>query len=436
MKRRKNFKFKLIVFIFSVIIVSCQNDGKTEKINSSISKTDSCTDYIEHHYEVYIPQRTNSKKTLTLLVVLDSKGAGKYAIQKFKQTADKYGTIVVASDLIKNNFENYINATDALIKDVTKKYPVGKTIYMCGFSGGARMTLNYALIHNHISGIILCGAFASQHQLSVLSCPVVSISGINDFNFSESANYFFKMEEAPYCLKFELTADAHQWPNESILKRAVGYLVMDEKNPAINRHEKKIFYSSQEKRIDSLQKTGEFIKSALVLHNIMNSDLNKFRKKFTELTETNGYLKQISLLGENLKLEEKSRQPYYNALQEKDTIWWKNEISNLNHRIDTTKNIWTKSMYCRMKGFLGIACYSISKQSAQNKQIKQLKHILPIYSLLEPKNPDVFYFSAIFDMLQGKNEDVIKNLKKAKELGYSDLKQMQKDFPDKIINLL
>ena len=436
MKRTGIYKIELIILIFSVILVSCQNNGKAKKIISSISKTDSCTFSPNHHYEVYIPQLTKNKKKLPLLVVLDSHGAGKYAIQKFKQTADKYGTIIVASDLIKNNFENYITATDTLIKDVTEKYSAGETIYMCGFSGGARMALNYTLIHHNISGIILCGAFASPHQLGVISCPVVSVSGINDFNFSESAKYFFNMEEIPYSLKFELTADSHQWPNENILKRAVGYLVMNDKNSAISSHEKKSFYSSQKTRIDSLKKNGEFVKSALIIHNIINSDPEHFRKNLSELTETDGYLKQISLLSENLKLEGKSRQPYYKALQEKDTIWWEKEISNLQFRIDTTKNIWTKSMYSRMKGFLGIACYSISKQSAQNKQIEMLKHILPIYSLLEPENPDVFYFSAISDMLQGKNEKVIKNLKKAKELGYSDLKQIQKDFPPEILNLL
>jgi len=435
MKQKIIFKIGLIIFIFSVLFISCQNNGKTEKTISSISKTDSCTVCPEHKYEIYIPQRLNSENTLPLLVVLDCHGAGEYAIQKFKQTADEYGTIVVASDLIKNNFENYLTAINNLIKDVIKKYPAGKTIYMCGFSGGARMALNYALDHK-ISGLILCGAFASPHQLGLLSCTVVSISGINDFNFSESANYFFRMEEIPYSLKFELTADSHQWPNENILKRAIGYLIMDEKNSAINSHKKKRFYSSQKKRVDSLQKKGEFIKSALILHNIMNSDLNKFRKDLSELTETDGYIKQLSLLGENLKLENKSRQPYYNALQGKDTIWWKNEISNLKHRIDTTENVWTKSMYHRIKGFLGIACYSISRQAIQNKQIEQLTHILPIYSLLEPKNPDVFYFSAISDMLQGNDKNALKNLKKAKELGYSDLKQMQKDFPAKTLKLL
>jgi len=399
MKQKKIFKIEIIILILSVILISCQNNGKTEKIISSISKIDSCTLNTAHLYEVYIPKRI--KSTLPLLIVLDSHGAGKYAINKFKQTANKYGTIVVASDLIKNNFKNYITATDNLIKDVTKKYPTGKTIYLSGFSGGARMALNYALDHK-ISGLILCGAFASPQQLSLLSCPVVSITGINDFNFSESANYFFRIEEIPYSLKFELTTDSHQWPNEKVLTRALGYIVMGEKNSAKSSREKKSFYSSQKKRIDSLQKNGEYIKSSLVIHNIINSDQKLLKKKLSELTENDEYLKQISLLGENLKLEEKSRQPYYKALQEKDTVWWKHETVDLENKINTTNNVWKKSMYYRIKGFLGIACYSICNQAVQNKQIKELRHIIPIYSMLEPDNPDVSYFSNIADMLEKK----------------------------------
>ena len=435
MKQKETFSIRIIIFIMSVIFVSCVGNEKKDNIISSILKTDSCTLYPEHHYEIYIPQRINIKKTLPLLIVIDSHGAGKYAINKFKQTADKYGTIVVVSDLIKNNFKEYITATDKLIQDVKNKYPVKDKILLSGFSGGARMALNYAIDHK-TSGLILCGAFASPRQLSLLSCPLVSITGINDFNFSESAKYFFRIEEIPYSLKFELTTDSHQWPNEKTLSRALGYIIMEEKNSEKSNREKKSFYSIQNKRIDSLQKKGEYIKSSLIIHNIINSNQKVLRKKLSELTENNEYLKQISLLGENLKIEEKSRQPYYKALQEKDTVWWKNEISNLEHRIDTTENLWTKSMYYRIKGFWGIACYSICNHAVQYKQIKELRHILPIYSILEPNNPDVFYFSAIADMLQGNNKNAVRNLKKAKELGYSDLKQMQKDFPTEILNLL
>ncbi|MBK5202542.1 MAG: hypothetical protein JJE45_02320 [Prolixibacteraceae bacterium] len=57
MKQKETFKIEIIILILSVILVSCQNNRKTEEIISSISKTDSCTLYTEHHYEVYIPKR-------------------------------------------------------------------------------------------------------------------------------------------------------------------------------------------------------------------------------------------------------------------------------------------------------------------------------------------------------------------------------------------
>ena len=51
-----------------------------------------------------------------------------------------------------------------------------------------RQALGYALTHK-LSGLILCGALASADQINAITCPVFAISGMDDFNFMETAQY-------------------------------------------------------------------------------------------------------------------------------------------------------------------------------------------------------------------------------------------------------
>ena len=86
-----------------------------------------------------MPQRGNADQKLPLLVIIDAHGNGKFTIDKFKQGANRYPTLLVASNLVKNDFEGYVEAIQTLVNDVRQKYPVGNIIFVAGFSGGARM---------------------------------------------------------------------------------------------------------------------------------------------------------------------------------------------------------------------------------------------------------------------------------------------------------
>ena len=188
----------------------------------AVEKTDSCKLDPNNIYEVYIPEK-NPEEKLPLLIIIDAHGSGKFALEKFKQAANQYPVILVASDFIKNGFENYQAAIQTLIDDVKQKYPAGETIFMTGFSGGARMALGYALNHQP-KGLILCGALASADQINALHCPIISISGMDDFNFVETAQFLFQDNLIPKNLKIELTNASHDWPESTLLSNAFGFL--------------------------------------------------------------------------------------------------------------------------------------------------------------------------------------------------------------------
>ena len=443
---------RLLLLLFSMLLcglVSCSDAGKsgetlktplqTEQV---VEKTDSCKLDSKNTYEVYIPEREKSIEKLPLLVIIDSHGSGKFAIEKFKQAANQYPVILVASNLVKNGFEDYEGAIHTLIDDVRQKYPADETVFMTGFSGGARMALGYGLAHQ-LSGLILCGALATADQISALRCPVISISGMDDFNFLETAQYLFQEQLIPGNLKIELTNASHNWPDSPMLTNAFGFLQLSCQAgdiPSSTKSQIAAYCQYQQARIDSLKKQRDFLKAALVARNMssttpFNND-KTFATTYSELKANPEYNSQLNLLKNCLDIEISKRQTYINAFMTKDSVWWKNEIKTTDEKIKAEQDSYTRDMHLRIKGFWGIVCYSFGNQAIKEQNAEMLNKIVTIYHMVEPENPYVLYFSAFRYFWKGNNDATLSTLKKAREAGFTDISQLKKDFPVSITSKL
>jgi hypothetical protein len=438
----KTFPKQLVfLFLYPTLfygLASCSAANQSNKTVPAVEITDSCQLDSENTYEVYIPERDKSVEKLPLLLIIDSHGSGQFALNKFKHSANQYPAILVASNLVKNGFEGYEAAIQTLVEDVRCKYPVEKTIFVTGFSGGARMALGYALAHP-VNGLILCGALAGADQIRATQCPVVSISGMDDFNFMETAQYLFQEQSIPGNLKMELTDASHSWPDSLMLANALGFLRLScqaAEIPSPSKSQLKTYCQNQQARIHSLKQHGDFLKAALVARNMASTDpFNRdetFASTYNELKANPDYLNQMNQLKTNLNFEISVRQPYLEAFRTKDTLWWKNEIRTAEEKIKTEKNSYTKDTYRRIKGFWGIASYSLCKQAIKEQNAEALNQILSIYRMLEPANPDMLYFSSFPYFWKQNKEATLSMLKKALEAGYSDMGQLKKDFPESI----
>lgn len=433
-----NRLFLLLSAMLLCGLAACSGAGKSNETVKAVAKTDSCKLDSRNTYEVYMPQRGSADEKLPLLVIIDAHGNGKFAIDKFKQGANLYPTLLVASNLVKNDFEGYVGAIQTLVDDVRQKYPVGNTIFMTGFSGGARMVLGYALAHQ-VNGLILCGALANSDQINALHAPIISISGMDDFNFMETAQYLFQEQRTPANLKIELTNASHGWPDSLMLTNALGFLRLScqaEDIPSLPKLQLERYCQNQQLRIDSLQQNGDFLKAELVARNMATTepfnDDKTFTTSYNELKSNQGYASQLTRLEKYLQFEISVRQPYLNAFQTKDTLWWRHEIKTLAEKIKTEQDSYAKDTYRRIQGFLGIACYSFCKQAIGEQNAEALNKILSIYRMLEPENPDMFYFSAFPYLWKGKNDATVAMLQKALNVGFTDRKQLNKDFPESI----
>ena len=442
---------RIILFLYPIFLsglFSCSgtvNSNQTAKVQATIQvieKTEYCTLDSANSYEIYIPERSNPIEKLPLLVIIDAHGSGKFALEKFKPGVNQYPAILVASNLVKNGFVGYEGAIKTLVDDVHQKYPVNESVFMAGFSGGARMSMGYGLVHP-VNGLILCGALADANQINAVRCPVISISGMDDFNFIETAQYLFQEQLIPGNLKIELTNASHNWPDSLMLSNAFGFLQLSGHSTDISKLKKSqitAYSQLQQARIDTLKMHGDFLKAALVARNMSSSapfnNDKTFASTYNNLKTSPGYKEQLNQLEKCLKYEIGVRPTYIDAFQTKDSLWWKNEIKTTNEKIETEQNTYIKDMHRRIKGFWGIACYSFSNQAIQAHNVELLNKIVTIYRWVEPENPYVLYFSAFPYFWKGNNQTTLSILKKTMDSGFSDLNQIKKDFPESITSKL
>ncbi|HAH22256.1 MAG TPA: hypothetical protein DCL77_00540 [Prolixibacteraceae bacterium] len=412
----------LLVFFLSGFALA--NTGQSTEKQQEINKTDKCQNHVAHTYQVFVPSADPSCKSLPLLVVIDPHGDGKLAVKQFKEAAQTYKVVLIASNLVKNNVAGYLQLLDELIADARSKYPVGNTLYLGGFSGGARMSLDYA-VSRPANGVIACGALASPEQINAIKCPVMAIVGMDDFNFIEAAQFIINPATIPQNLAIETTNASHSWPESGVLARATGYLHLSSKenNTCLDTNTLlKSYVDQQTTRLNSLTQSKDELNSMLLARNLSISkpfeSIGSFRSRYEKLVKGVAFAQQRDKLVTNLQLELSIRDQYEKALQEKDSTWWKNEIPALNTKLTREKDQQKNLVYHRIKGFLGVACYSMCNRAASQKEVIVLEQVVPIYRILEPDNPDQLYYSAVLAHLKKDPSREKYYLGKAKEKGY------------------
>ncbi len=393
------FSVKLFVFFSLCLMVACGSGGD----NSEVQKTDKCTVNPKHTYQVYIPAHRGSNEDLPILVAVDSHGSGKMSVQHLKKAVTDYPAILIASNLIKNNDPNYISELDDLIKDVKAKYNPSEEVYLTGFSGGARMVLNYATRHQ-VAGVIACGAFADAKQIEAIKCPVYGLVGMDDFNFMETAPMVVYPDKAPENAHIELIYASHEWPAQESLASVFAWFRLQNVKGKIEKQQLADYVSVQSETIKTLQSEKDALRAVAVARNMASvpqyDEMGAFSDKEAEILQSNVYKVQLQSLVNALKFEISQRAVYAQALLEKDTDWWKNELDTLNYNIENEPQPMMQMSYKRLKGLVGILCYSYSSRFAQNKDAEKLEKVLAVYLMAEPDNEDAKRFQVILDQLK------------------------------------
>jgi len=165
----KRNQFNRLFFIF-FFITACRGRTKAEipivinEVDTTHSKIFHAVDTIAtgkvidrllckadttQSYALYIPASVNKEK-YPVVYFFDPHGDGKLPLKKYQALADAFGFILIGSNNSKNG-NTWVNAENIwaiLSGDVQKRLKLDTNrVYVCGFSGGAKVAIYIALQH-------------------------------------------------------------------------------------------------------------------------------------------------------------------------------------------------------------------------------------------------------------------------------------------------
>lgn len=404
-----------------ILLVACpENDPLA--VNYTAPGLEKCLNDSLNTYHFILPE--GAKEKLPLLVVLDPHGNGLLAVNVCRKAVSRFPCIVVGSDRVRNNLQGYESIIRQVVEDASQKFPVDpRLVYIAGFSGGARMAYAYAL-HHPVKGVLMCGAGPSGNSSQTLPFRLYMISGTTDFNFAEQ--YYNPLKKTPELNYFtDFFRGKHEWPSPSLIEDGLLYLMAEEIQGGTQILRNKA--ASLENMADSLENTGNHffaIKSIekAILFDPDNKALHKRLKAF-EKSAGSG----LAGLENNLAMENKAFRAYSEAILRHDSLWWFNEIRQLDRKINNTEGE-EQDHLLRIRAFLGVMFYSMANRMIRSHEGEIVPHLLAAYRCLEPENPDVYYFYALFSLLSGNKADARAYLEKSLSMGFNDPVWMS-DFP-------
>ncbi len=183
----------------------------------------------DQSFALYMPAGPAGETGRPVLFLFDPGGRGALAVSRFREAADKYGWIVVASNDSRNGpWEPIVRAARTMWTDARRRLPVdGRRVYAGGFSGGARAASYFAKVTGAaVNGIIACGAGLSQGLEAAEIKPAFwfGLVGLSDFNYSEMKGLDGALDAAGVGHRLLVFDGRHDWPEAALCGRAVGWL--------------------------------------------------------------------------------------------------------------------------------------------------------------------------------------------------------------------
>lgn len=205
-------------------------DGQTAEIpKGQIVEKLVCLNDATQSYALYLPANYTPGRKWPILYAFDPRARGKVPLERFKQAAEQYNWIVVASNNSRNGpFQLAADAWNAIVKDTHERFAIDDNrVYATGFSGAARAAIYLATrCRDCISGVIACGAGfpAGITPSPALHFAVFSIAGVEDFNFPEVKDLDDALAKAGMTHRIEVFDGRHEWPPSQVATQAVEWL--------------------------------------------------------------------------------------------------------------------------------------------------------------------------------------------------------------------
>ena len=180
-------------------------------------------------YALYLPSSYDARRTWPVIYAFDAAARGQLPLECFRESAEKYGYIVVGSNISRNGpMLPSLRAGLAMMRDTLDRFSVDeRRLYATGFSGGARAAGTMAQVQQgRIAGVIGCAAGFPEKAQPTAQTPFAFCGtiGNEDFNWVEMNRLdrtLASLGKAHRLLRF---SGGHTWPPKDVAMAAVEWL--------------------------------------------------------------------------------------------------------------------------------------------------------------------------------------------------------------------
>ena len=447
----KAYHFTFLL-LFSFFTIACGNssNSKYANIDSSLIVRNSispapqkgkiisnvvCQADPTKSYALYIPEGKD-KQALPVIYFFDPHGDGLLPVKKYKALADSFHFILAGSNNSKNgnDFNDAQNIFEAMNEDVPKRSSVNNDrIYLCGFSGGAKVATFLGLRFPQIKGIIANGAGLEDITTAGnFKFSYTAITGNGDLNMTDLVSIDKILDKTTTLHRIIFFDGIHEWAPESTMAIAFTGLQLDAmRNNLIPRDTAFVndFALRIKKAIDKKVNTNELIEAqqncklaAAMLEGLTGQE-NWFRQKQNSIEHTTAFQKEENERQILLQKEESIKAVFQQKFMNSDGNYWNKTIDDVKEKAKAKTA--EGQMYQRLQAYLSLAFYSISNQMINQHQNKPADFFVSLYKKADATNSEAWYFSAI---LNARNHDAVKtkeDLEKAVALGFNDKKRLE-----------
>lgn len=391
----------IVALIIVIINTSCSSArNENDYVLGKIMPLQICKSDTSVSYALFLPTNYNAEKSWPLVICLDSHGNGEFALTHFLKDAERLGYVITGSNNSKNgqSLEQNISYFRIMFNDLKERINIDpKRVYVCGFSGGARVASAIGLYEGGIQGVIGCGAgFPGINRQPSHNFQYLGVAGNADFNLTELKSLMKSLDGSTFPHHLLVFDGIHAWPEEKSSEDIFNWMeIKAMKDDLIPKRAEfvKGLESDFSARIDKYLENKDFYRAWLTcqtaLHYLESFDVaDPLRTKSNELAKMPELRKYLESLDQLAVVEEKLKQEYSTYFQSKNIDWWNNELARIRKFIDSKKDPDKVLMYKRILSYLSLVAYMNCSNALKSGNNELAIHFIDLYALIDPENPE------------------------------------------------
>ena len=405
-------------------------------VKGKVTDSVQCMEQSAQNYALYLPSYYSESKKYPCIFFFDAHARGVMPVSSYKDLAEKYGFVLVGSNMSKNGTQWQVTneGVKILMDDVRARMNIDPTrIYTSGFSGGARVAGTIAVADGGIAGVIGCAAgFPFKEAQTAGKFSYFGLVGDYDFNLTEMELLDNALDKNGFAHQLLTFGGKHGWPSVADFETALLWMqanAMKENLQPKNDTLVAALKNDYATRIATATKAGEAIQAHDLLSGMVKTlggltDVSDATKQLADVTNSEPY-KNALMVQARIQQEEINRQQELaQQFAAQNENWWAGKIAALNRSIHTATTKEESQMNKRLLNYLSLVGYMNVTHALGMSDLTDAATYLTIFKMADPENPDCGYLSAVYYMQKGDRQHAVASLRTAASHGYSDIGQL------------